>query len=221
MSYLGLALFAEGMTDHRFLRPLLRRVTEAACLLHARTQVEVSEVLELHSPRDLAGADRATRISAAARESRGAWHLLFVHTDGAGDPARARTERVDPAAAIIHGDEAFGNSRVVAVVPVRETEAWPLADCDAVRSAFGTTLTNETLGLPARPRDAESVLDPKAVLQEAYRRVLGRPRRSSRSASDFLDVLGERVSLSVIRGVPSFSSLEHELRAALDLLHVT
>ena len=58
MHYLGLALFAEGSTDHRFLRPLLYRLCDELCL-GSLTAVEVSEVLELHTPAGLKDRPRA------------------------------------------------------------------------------------------------------------------------------------------------------------------
>jgi len=51
MHYLELALFAEGPTDHRFLSPILRRVTEDICCQDAKQSVEVrEEVLQLKTP---------------------------------------------------------------------------------------------------------------------------------------------------------------------------
>jgi hypothetical protein len=52
MRYLGLALFAEGPTDYRFLPPVLRRATEDLCLRLARSTIEVQEVLGLYAPND-------------------------------------------------------------------------------------------------------------------------------------------------------------------------
>ena len=45
MRYLGLALFAEGATDHAFLRPVLRRLCADLCLEFAEQPVEIGEVL--------------------------------------------------------------------------------------------------------------------------------------------------------------------------------
>jgi len=95
--WLGTALFAEGPTDHRFLQPLLRRACEALCASRGRGPVEIADVRELHSPVRARDQDRETRILEAARDSWGAWHILFVHADGAGDPERARAEQVVPA----------------------------------------------------------------------------------------------------------------------------
>ena len=81
MRYLGLALFAEGSTDHRFLSPILSRLTEDLCLQHSHDVVEIGAILELHSPPKFWERDRATRIAEAAREARGAFNILFIHTD--------------------------------------------------------------------------------------------------------------------------------------------
>ena len=95
MTYVGLALFAEGESDHAFLGPLLRRATLDVCARELGCPVETSEVLPLHSPGGKTDTPRDTRILTAAREALGAWHLLFIHTDAGGDPSRARALR-DP-----------------------------------------------------------------------------------------------------------------------------
>src|SRR5436309_6511041 len=147
MRYLGLALYAEGPTDYRFLPSILLRLTNDLCLRGASEVVEVSDVQALDTPEEHREADRATRILEAARSVRGAFSILFVHADGGGDPEAAFQERVEPAARRIH-ENTKGGERVVAVVPVRETEAWALTDGDALRGAFGSTLADSTFGLP-------------------------------------------------------------------------
>ena len=42
-------------------------------------------------------------------------------------------------------------------------EAWALADGEALRSAFGTVLDDRELGVPAKARDVETILDPHQV----------------------------------------------------------
>lgn len=213
MRYLGLALFAEGPTDHRFLRPVLHRLVDDLCVHLGRDIVEVGEILELHSPRRAKEENRATRVLEAARDAWGEFDVLFVHTDGGGDPQAAEEERVQPARDRIVaelGDEV----RVLPVLPVRETEAWAAADGDALRAAFGSVLDDEALSLPARRHEVENINDPKQLLDQAYTRVVGK-KRHAKGVAHLLGVIGERVRLSCLRDVPAFSQFETRLRGAL------
>ncbi len=214
--YLGLALFAEGPTDHQFLRPLLERFTEDLCLTRARGLVELPSMIELHSPRRVKDSDRATRIREAARDAWGSFHILFIHSDGGGDPTLAEENCIDPARRAIREDVGLGegSTRTVAVVPVRETEAWMLADGDAIREAFGTTLTNARLGLPSQARAVETILDPKVELERILLAVLGRVSRRSR-LPNYLATIGQSVRFEKLREVPSFKSFEEQFTAAL------
>jgi hypothetical protein len=214
MRYLGLALFAEGPTDHQFLRPLLHRVANELCVAFAREIVEVGEVLELHSPARVKDSDWATRIVEGAHDAWGGFNVLFIHTDGGGDPESAARERVLPAVRLTAAKPEWEGVRIVAVVPVREVEAWVLADGDALRASFGTMLDDSRLGLPAHRRGVEAIADPKQVLAQAYTKVVGRASRK-RNAANLLGVLGERVRFSCLRDVPAFVSLESTFRTAL------
>ena len=219
MRYLGLALYAEGPTDYYFLRPLLQRLCEDLCMRLARMPVEVSEVLALNHPSSVSAAPREVRILAAATAARDAWTLLFVHADGANDPRRAREEQIDPALTAIRSqfpEDVTG----IAVIPVRETEAWAIVDGDAVRQAFGTVLDNSRLGLPASTRAAEAVTDPKLALQGVLEAVDPSARRRQQRISAYLNLLGEQVSLSCLRELPAFSRLDSEVTDALRRLQI-
>jgi len=90
-----------------------------------------------------------------------------------------------------------------------------LADGDALRRAFGTVLDDVALGIPIRTREVEGIFDPKVVLEQAYRNVVGQRRRGKRKVADFFDVIGERVRLERLREVPAYQHFEQELRTAL------
>ncbi|MBD2777421.1 DUF4276 family protein [Iningainema tapete] len=213
MRYLGLALFAEGPTDYRFLPPVLRRATEDLCL-RARFTVEVGEVVRLYAPDEYRDADGATQILEAAREAVGAFSILFIHTDGAGDPVAAHQQRVQPAAQRI-AELGRQQERTVGVVPVREMEAWTLVDGDALRGAFGTVLDDSALGIPKKVREVEGILDPKQALEQAYAKVVGSRRRGKRKAAEFFDAIGERVRLERLRELPAYQRFEDDLGMAL------
>lgn len=219
MDYLGLALFAEGPTDHRFLQPLLYRLCEDICVSRAARPVEVSPVLDLHSLPGTSGVSRDERIEESARAAASAWRILFIHSDGEGDSVAAIRECVAPA--ITRVESLYGGKRrCVAVVPVREVEAWAVADGDALREAFGTTLSDHELGVPTPTHLAESIRDPKQTLRQAH--LATNPTRSSSRAGHaaFLSALGERVSFDVLRRLPSFAQMERCLVEAMHSLHL-
>lgn len=219
MRYIGLALYAEGRTDEYFLRPLLLRLCIDICLNEGLEPVDFSEVEALTHPADHSDDSRSDRIVAAAMQHMGAWQILFIHGDGDGDPVGSRSERVQPGINAVRA--AFGQQQVaVGVVPVRETESWALRDGDAMRSVFGTTLTDARLGLPATARAVESVTDPKAALEFAFNETKPSGIRQRRGTAPHLNSLGEQVNLDRLKELPSFSVLVEELRDTLRALRV-
>jgi hypothetical protein len=215
LRFLGLGLFAEGPRDERFLPPILHRAAEEMCRTRGRSVVEVGRVEILRAGPEAGERDRATRILDAARGAGRAVDLLFVHADGAGNPAAARARQVEPSARLIAGDPSTQRIRVIAVVPVRETEAWALADGDALRAAFGSALDDADLGVPHRALDVEGLMDPKRALEDAHQKVLRRRRRRKDGAARFLEAIAERVRLPRLREVPAFAEFERALEAGL------
>lgn len=219
MHYLGLALYAEGPTDYYFLRPLLLRLCIDICVHQADSPVEFNEdFIALDDPAHARGAARHQRIVEAAKQARGAWRIVFVHTDGSGDPAHTRQRLVQPTLEGLQR-ECAGQGVGVAVIPIRETEAWALADGDALRHAFSTTKSNAELNVPDIGL-VEALADPKARLTQVHLATnpTGRSRRAGTSPR--LATLGEAVSLSRLRQLPGFRVLESELIAALVQLNV-
>lgn len=219
MHYLGLALYAEGPTDYYFLRPVLQRLCEDICTQESTQPVEVSEVNPLDHPDASSEAPREQRILAAAKDARGSWNLLFVHADGAGDSVRARAQQVQPAIDLLQ-QELAREGAGVAVIPVRETEAWAICDGDALRQVFGTTLNDEQMELPRLPSLVESDLDPKETLRKAFLHTTPSGRHKKQGVSPMLNALGEQVSLQQLRRLSAFSALENELKQALQQLRI-
>jgi hypothetical protein len=218
MHYLGLALYAEGPTDYYFLCPLLQRLCEDICAQEANQSVEVSDVLRLDHPVTSGEASREIRIRDAARLADGAWRILFVHADGSGDPGRMRDQLAQPALDLLR-QEFAGQGLGVAVVPVRETEAWAMVDGDALRRVFGTSLSDAAMGLP-RTRALESDTDPKATLDNAFSVTQPSGRRMRQGVSPLLNALGEQASLQRLRELAAFSSMESELKKSLKQLQI-
>jgi hypothetical protein len=196
MRYLELALFAEGPTDYRFLSPILRRVTEDICCQHAKQSVDVrEEVLRLQTPQQERDASRAQRILAAARQDCHSYVILFIHSDSDGNWERALKERIEPAMLLLNQDAVTQQKKTIAVIPVRETEAWTLVDGDALRASFGIKMTNQQLGIPSKAREVEKLIDPKLVLELALAKALG--HRGKMKAAAFLEIISEKIELPV------------------------
>lgn len=213
MRFLGLALFAEGPTDHLFLSALLTRVVRHMCAHEATEPVDLGEMRHHHSPGRSSEAPREERIFEAARADLGAWDILFIHTDGSSDWQTASAARVAPAVRRLERELSSYQGRAVSVVPVRETEAWMLVDGDALREVFGTRVPDERLGIPPHPADAEKLLDPKEVLKTAFQSTA--PRRATRRRGWDSELLAEAVSLPKLGKLRSYKRFEKELRSAL------
>lgn len=201
MRYVVPAFLSEGPTDRPFLEPILTRV-----LQEMLGGVEVQSFLIL-SPNDRS----IEQIKIEVCERRQEFDLLLVHTDGKGDGERARRERIEPIRAVLQD---AAHARCVGIVPVHETEAWALADGDALRYAFEVTHSNDEMGLP-RLHELETLQDPKSVLRGIQKRVRGRSRRVAKVP---LSQIAEAVSLVHLRKLAAFMVFEEELENALRCL---
>ena len=213
MRHLSAALYCEGTTDAQFLRPLLLRLCEEKAAL-ARETVEVADVMVLADQHEDRHLPRSERIERAANAADGAWLVLFIHADADGRDGRAaKVERVQPAVERLQGR--LGPTRqAVAVVPIRMTEAWVLADLDAFRSSIGTTRDARALGLvDVLAHGPDHVPDPKALLRAAI--TATRPRSRGVHLGAYLGLIAEATSLDQLRRLEAFRQLEADLEAAL------
>ncbi len=140
--------------------------------------------------------------------------LLIVHRDTEREPLATRKAEIDRAI-----EDVSPCPPVVCLVPVRMTEAWLLSDEAAIRNAAGNPAGRIALDLP-RPRELESIPDPKERLDQALLRATElsgrRLERSRRRLSPMKHRVGELTpSFEALRQLPAFSSFEVSLREAL------
>lgn len=203
MRYLSTALLSEGVSDDQVLPNLLGRALTELCEAEA-IEVEVAEVQPL---RNRPGPSSIDEAIAMVERNNGAFSIIFYHRDQGANPERVRKEWLEP----LRQRWADRKEQLVAVVPVRETEAWLLADGQALRKALGIPWTDAEMGLPPNPRQVEQIADPKKVLNDVTRRV-------SRSVGDHLGRLGDYVDLGRLQQVPAYRRWWDDTRDALTAL---
>jgi hypothetical protein len=189
--YLTVTLFCEGREDAHFLEGVVAR--QLAVLDVTDPGFDVGDVLT----QPCRTVESAERIDAAISLAADEFHLLLIHHD---HNERAKIDvlrrRVDPTVP--------KETRLIAVVPVRETEAWVLADPVAFPRGSQVGL------LPTRPRDVETIPDPKLLLKQ----VLGRPYDER-----IAELIGERIDLDRLALVPGYQAFLEDLDTALKELH--
>jgi hypothetical protein len=92
------------------------------------------------------------------------------------------------------------------------TEAWLLADRDALLAALGVRGAPDGWCVPDSPQDAESVSDPKATLERAVRECR---RGRSTDVGRLYQPLSARVSLDRLKALRAYQEFWTELRGAL------
>ncbi len=206
MIYIRAGVYAEGPSDYDFLLPLLDRLLDSLAASLFPGAYEVGGTAGIDAPRGAEGG-RAEKIAAAIDDWWGACTLFVIHTDGAGDPAGARKNCVEPGIEAARSTREEAPFPVAACIPVREIEAWMLADPEAFRTILGES------SVPVCPADPERELDPKATLHRILKE--GGVRRPPERIHAFF---GERVRLEALRSLPAFRAFETELVAALHAL---
>jgi hypothetical protein len=128
--------------------------------------------------------------------------LLIIHADGAGDPDEARRNCVTPG--IEAARSKIPDIVTAACIPVREIEAWMLADAEVFRTLLGGK------SQPALPAEPEREADPKLTLGRILKE--GGMRREP---EELYRLFGEEVRFEALRTLPAFVAFESELSAAV------
>lgn len=187
-------LVAEGKTDELFLGTVifrhLRDVTERAC----RHVVDVAKT-EIGSCRTTGDLDT---VANAVLDLAADCHVIYIHNDHneRGKAAKVATALADHGCAI----------PVVPLVPVRETEAWLLADAAVWAGLRGSNVE----ALPKSSAEVEKLPDPKKVLDAVL------PVRGGRTRYDYFDYVGQNVDLTVLARLPAYPSWASEVEKALE-----
>lgn len=209
MTYIAWAVLYEGETDAAYYDVLIPRVMESLAI--AGTKLP-------HIP--AAPAVRLRRgsvedVAAEACEASDAFFLVFIHADTGGRGLEAgMAARSQAYCEEMQRRCGWPAPRCIIIAPRHETEAWILADSEAITSTLGYSGTADSIGLPATPAEAERLPDPKATLQHAIGEVRG--RRRPVDLSQVFPAIAQRQRLAELRKARSFQAFETSVARALN-----
>lgn len=213
MRTLTLAFFGEGTTDYRFLPGIIQRTAEKLLSQSGAPDVEVLPPIPID---DVDAEDGAHKLLAVAKACAG-MDMLIVHLDADTRTVQvARAERFKPGHDLVQIEPTEVCRDLVALIPVKNIEAWLLSDPDAFREKVGSHLTDQELGIPSHPHQVEGVPDPKQAYRDAVRTALtNRGRRRTVSPGEYYEPLSQAIDLERLERVPAYQTFRDELERAL------
>ncbi|HLX40315.1 MAG TPA: DUF4276 family protein [Ktedonobacteraceae bacterium] len=218
MEELRLALYAEGTTDEQFLPSILQRTCEQLIAKHNQTAVNVVDPRIIARKKNIANRDES--ILQAAREAID-FHILVIHADADSySQEKALKERFQPGYELVKLSNEQVCKYLVPVVPIYMTEAWLLADNDALRKVIGTNMKVHELGLVQKARLIEADSNPKQTLKNIVQKAYA--NRSRRHQQVDLGILyrslGRVIRLEQLENLKAYNQFVHDLTATLKKL---
>ncbi|WP_061297087.1 DUF4276 family protein [Herbidospora cretacea] len=195
----------EGPTDDWFLPILLRRALEILVIENFPACREVQDIRSLTR----AGNQHPDSVIKALEAERGTYDVVLYHHDGA--PASKSDEVIRR---MREAWEAIGTPEpMVTVVPIRETEAWILADVAALSTVL--CLRRPKTDIPVG-EGVERCADPKALLAALLKNDAGMNPGKTGVMRDFYINMAEAADIAVLKKVPSFRQWWADMIKALE-----
>ena len=212
MTFVSWAALYEGSSDAAYFGIILPRLMDDLIL---RRGVRASTIPT--SPAVLLKRGDVGTVAREACDSAGAFHLVFIHADTSGRALEAGLdERSTAYCEAMHALCGIDPRRCIAVTPRHETEAWILCDPEAIMEALGYRGAPADLGLPSDAQQAESLVDPKAILKQAV--ATARGRRREQPVGILYTAIAQRQRFDTLRRSPSFRDFEDRLIVSLQSL---
>src|SRR5579859_1818743 len=220
MRKIGLALYCEGNSDGYFLSVLLQRTSRHIIIEGGGSDINIPPVKRIEVPKSGQGDDI---LAAAVKAGTEGYDILFVHKDAddAGSE-KVRKNHIEPGLRKVHETTKKVCKYVVPIIPIRETEAWMLADIKILQDILDIDIDAKELGLPTRPVLVEKIADPKHVLQEAVRKSLEHKSRRRRKIDieTLYTRLAQEVRLDFLKQVPAYNMFANEFMQALKFFNL-
>jgi hypothetical protein len=209
MTYLSWAVLYEGDTDAAYFDLLIPRLMDEIVMVHGTRHSNIPAAPALRLRREAVG-----KVAKEACQAREAFYLVFIHADTGGRNVEPGLEKRSGAYCEAMRELCeWPPVRCITISPRHETEAWILADSQAVTSALGYIGSPDSIGLPVNAAQAERLDDPKAVLSRAVGQVRG--RRRNFDVKQIFAAIAQRQSFTALRQTRSFTAFEASLLVAL------
>lgn len=208
MRHLNCLFVCEGPSDAWFLQPLLDRALQHLICENFPGN-EAFPIRRIH-----ADHQRPEDVLAASIREDGTFDVLLLHHDGA--PQRSSEKVVERMRAVWR--TRAGHEPLVPVVPVRETEAWVLADRAALADTLSIRAAQVEKAVPARAAEIESLIDPKKPLRSLVEPTMSRQDKTHHDEfyKDLLELLADNISIDRLREFPSFARWWDDMKQALE-----
>lgn len=203
---LSLALYCEGNTDKHFLPKIIERTAEKMILSHATNYVDILPV----TVKDVVKQERGKDILEAAMQAYG-YDVLIIHKDADHRTyEETKTQSIEPGCTLVQRSSKGVCKKLVPIIPVREVEAWMIADREILRDLLQIRERLQNLHLPKRAVLVESDPDPKATLNRIIAKAESERRRKI-ERKEFYESLALEVRLDRLDQVPAYKKFLDEL----------
>lgn len=214
MAQLFIGLIAEGPTDYRFLELIIEKAL-INIAYDCKGQIDI-DVKGIVCDKGDSFTDYVLNASKKGNQELGIT-ILVVHSD-ADDLLSDNTYnyKVNPAKELLEQQSVDTHCKnLVALIPIRETESWMLADKAVFIKSIDTKMNENELNISGNP---ETFNNPKERIEEAIR--IGRadmPKklRNNLKISELYSYLGQAIQLDSLKTFRSFQDFENNIRQVL------
>lgn len=219
MTQLFIGLIAEGNTDYRFLKPIIEKAL-VDIAYDCKGQIDI-DVKAIDCDKGDSFTDYVLNASKRGNQEFGIT-MLIVHTD-ADDSSSNNTyeNKINPAKTLL-GQQSNSThcKNLAALIPIRETEAWMLADKAVFIKFIGTKKNENELNINGNP---ETFNNPKQKIEDAIR--IGRadmPKklRNNLKISDSYSYLGQAIQIESLKTFQSYIDFENNIKQELIKLNL-
>jgi hypothetical protein len=216
VSTLSLALYCEGNTDKHFLPKIIERTAERIILSDARGDyVDILPITIKNVAKQKQGKD----ILQAAMQAYG-YDVLIVHKDADHRTyEETKTQCIEPGCILVQRSRKEVCKNLVPIIPIREVEAWMIADRETLRDNLEIKERLQNLHLRKRAALVESDPDPKATLNRIIAQAESEHRRKI-ERKEFYESLALEVRLERLDEVPAYKKFSDELSETLRELYI-